>query len=238
MGADGVVTEPEAWLYDRFARFLDPGDYDPEQGLVRGLSTNLAHSRKPGTRMRIGLGSGVLVTERGVTVAADVVPSKPPPGDIKWSSLDRLSSYRMATEVLLDPPDPPFLFVAFGKKPDVRASLRISVSRDVVELCGDGAMTVRRRPVMAAYEQLQDVPLAVFRTLSALVYHSGRDPRSASIKAAIERTVAKHGALGQRALDAALHGPRRETSEYAALSRLLTARDKLAKVSSGKGAAQ
>ena len=53
------VTKADLWLYDRFVRFLDPFDYEPVQGLLRGLSMNLSHGRKPGVKMRIGPGSGV-----------------------------------------------------------------------------------------------------------------------------------------------------------------------------------
>jgi hypothetical protein len=221
-----VATSIETWFYDRFVRFLDPGDYDPESGILRGLSMSLPHAGKPGATMRIGVGSAVLVTDDRVLVAADVVPTSEPSSDVVWRRLADLTPYRMRINILLDPPQPPFLFVAFGKKPDVRALLRLTVSRDVIEFCGEGAMTVRRRPVMAAYEQLDGIPAALYRTLAALVYGSNRDPRQVTARNAIEKLLIKHGELGQLALDVAMTGPHRYTDEYNALSRLLTAREK------------
>jgi hypothetical protein len=221
-----VSISAETWLYDKFVRFLDPGDCDSDPGLVRGLSISLRHARKPGATMRIGFGSGVLVTCDRVLVASDVVPLRKPSGNVVWRRLADLTSYRMRTKILLDPPEPPFLFVAFGKKPDIRTSLRLTVSRDVIEFCGEGAMTVRRRPVIAAYERLDGVPAALYRTLTTLTYRSNRDPRQVSARSAIEQLLIKHGEIGRRALDVAMTGPHRYTDEYDALSRLLTAREK------------
>jgi hypothetical protein len=221
-----MLKRPDLWLYDKFVRFLDPQDYDPEQGLIRGLSTNLAHSRKAGVKMRIGAGSGVLLTNDRVLVASDVTPSRKPAADVEWRSLADLTSYRMGTDILLSPPPPPFLFVAFGKKPDIRATLRTSVSRDIIEFCGDGAMTIRRRHVIAAYDELDGVPLAVYRTLTGLVHRRTRDPMAQGVRAAIAKIIDKQGEMAQRALAVAERGPQRNTPEYHALSRLLTARDK------------
>ena len=132
-----VLTKPDLWLYDRFVRFLDPFGHDPIQGLLRGLSVVLSTQVNPGKDAHRS-GAGVLVTDDRVLVASDVMPSHNPAADVEWRNLADLTSYRMGTDILLNPPVPPFLFVAFGKKPDIRASLRISVSRDIIEFCGDG----------------------------------------------------------------------------------------------------
>ena len=167
------------------------------------------------------------MTDGRVLVASDVTPSHRIAADVEWHSLADLTSYRMGTDILLSPPAPPFLFVAFGKKPDIRATLRISVSRDIIEFCGDRAMTVRRRPVLTAYEQLDGVPLATYRTLTGLLHRRARDPIAKGIRDAIAKIQGEQGNLAQRALSVAELGPQRNTPEYHALSRLLTARDKL-----------
>jgi hypothetical protein len=222
------IPQADEWLYDRFVQWLDPGDYDPRAGLLRGLAATLPHRRKPGSRMRIGVGSAVLVTATEVVVAADVVPVREPSASANWSvdwqALDVRSSYRMQTALILEPPAAPFLFVAFGKKVDIRGTLRVSLSPDVIEVCGDGAATIRRRPVIAAYRDLDGVPLDIYRRASALAYARGRDPRAKELREAMERLVAKHGAVAERALQVAINGPRRHTAEYDALARLLAAR--------------
>ena len=192
---------------------------------------SLIHAGKPGVKMRIGPGAGVLVTDDRVLVASDVMPSHNPAADVEWRNLADLTSYRMGTDILLNPPVPPFLFVAFGKKPDIRASLRISVSRDIIEFCGDGAMTIRRRSVFAAYEQLDGVPPATYRTLSGLLHRQARDPMAEDVRDAIAKILDEQGDLARRALSVAKRGPQRNTPEYHALSRLLTARDKLKEAS-------
>jgi hypothetical protein len=175
--------------------------------------------------MRIGLGSGVLVTEDRVLVASDVTPSSKPAADVEWRSLADLTSYRIGSDILLSPPAPPFLFVAFGKKPDIRSTLRMSVSNDIIEFCGDRAMTVRRRPVLAAYEELYGVPVGTYRTLTGLVHRRARDPTAQGVNDEIAKMLDKQGNLAQQALSVAERGPQRNTPEYHALSRLLTARD-------------
>jgi hypothetical protein len=227
-GGDVSLPKADEWLYDRFVQLLDPGDYDPRAGLLRGLAATLPHRRKPGSRMRIGVGSAVLVTAERTVVAADVAPFRERPAlaswSIDWQSLNMRSSYRMQTALILEPPAPPFLFVVFGKKVDIRGTLRVSISADVIEVCGDGAATIRRRPVLAAYRELDGVPYEVYRHASALAYAHGRDPRSKELREAVERLVAKHGPVAERALQVAADGPRRQTAEYDALGRLLAAR--------------
>ena len=220
------IPRADQWLYDRFVQWLDPGEYDPRAGLLRGLAASLPHRRKPGSRMRIGVGSAVLVTTGQVIVAADVVPVRKLSGSVDWQALDVRSSYGMQTALILNPPVPPFLFVAFGKKVDIRGTLRVSLSPDVIEVCGDGAVTIRRRPVIAAYRDLDGVPLDIYRRVSALAYARGRNPRSKELRQTTERFLAKHGAVAERALQVATKGPRRHTAEYDALARLLAVRAK------------
>lgn len=220
------------WLYARFVKFLDPGGEDGDDPLLRGLGATLPHARKAGSKMRIGPGSGVLITESRVTVATDVVPNHAPTSDIVWHGLDKTSSYRIATDVILNPPSSPYLFVAFGKSyAGIRASLRIGISRDVVQLSGNGAMTVLRRPVIDAYESLEHVPLATYCSLTTLVLQRLRDPDNKRIATTIAQITDKLGDKGRIALDVAETGPQCNTPEYAALARLLTARAKAKKIS-------
>jgi hypothetical protein len=218
---------PSWWLYERFIRFIDPIENgDATDGLLRGLRNTLAHRRRRGSTMRIGIGSAVLVTQERVTAATDVAPLRPWANDIDCQTLDQRAAYSMQLNVLLAPPDPPFLFVAFGKQTDISRTLRLSVSHDIVELCGEGAMTVRRQPVMEAYHELENVQVGAFLRASRLIYLRQRDPRSAIVQSQIDRLLDKATDGTRRAFEIAEAGPRRQTPEFAALAKLLSARRK------------
>ena len=188
--------------------------------------------------MRLGPGSACLVTEERAILVSDVIPPGKCPSSLEIIGSHEASSYSLLTETLMSPPDIPFLLILFGKKTDIAASLRMSASPDIVEICGPKPTVVRRNVIIEGLLQLGllpasrqpvavPVPGRLWREACHLHAARVRDP---AIGPSVERRLsllegpdASRVELVRRAVVIAESGPMIGTSDWDALSSLVSA---------------
>ena len=223
-------------------RHLKPG-LSPKSPKERVASVFglLPHRLKAGKTMRLGPGAGCLVTEDRAVLVSDVVPPEKWPSSLEIIGSNYASASSLLTNTLMSPPNIPFLLILFGKKTDIAATLRMSASPDIVEICGQKPITVRRNIVIEALGRLGfltasqraaavPVPGKLWREACRLNAARVRDP---AIGPSIERRLSflagqdgSKAELVQRAVVVAESGPMIGTSDWDALSSLVSTLEK------------
>jgi len=177
-------------------RLLCPDVPEGQDPTDVALSRSYWHASKP-VRFRLGSGKAASLVQSGsATVMADIRLDHPlPPGLTLKPGTWRTIPNWMA-EIIVSPPEPPFLFVIYGKNPNIRDRLRLNTTTDVVEICGAQNLRCRPAVVRKALDAIGDTPPAAWRKAAYLADRRDRNQLAAKrIDDYLAKLAAKHPAL-------------------------------------------
>ena len=126
------------FAYDHLAHYLHDGDYDPE-GMTQYALTKRQPISTKGGDIRLGaMGDGLhmaVITESRTVLKADIRPSRDLPDTIEFRAASWRSNAAWRAEIMVEPPQEPFMVIVFDKSTDYVDTLRLS-SSDILFECG------------------------------------------------------------------------------------------------------
>lgn len=126
------------FAYDHLAHYLHDGDYDPAGKTHYALTKRQQIASKDGD-IRLGaMGDSLhmaVITESKTVLKADIRPSRPLPDTIEFRSTSWRSNPAWRADIMVDPPQEPFMVIVFDKSTDYADTLRMS-SSDFLFECG------------------------------------------------------------------------------------------------------
>lgn len=188
--------DPVKFWHDNLGRHLYPNPKQGEDPVKIALSQNYLHATKA-SALRLGAGKAASLVQDGRSILmADVrLPYAFYPGlTLKpgtWRTIPNWMS-----EIIEDPPEPPFMFVIYGKNPNIQDRLRVNATQDVVEICGVQQLRCRPSVVRQALDDIGDMSPAVWRKAAFLYDWWKRDPmKKDRLDEEIDKLTAKHPML-------------------------------------------
>ncbi len=126
------------FAYDHLAHYLHDGDYDPAGKTHHAFTRRQPISGKEGG-IRLGaVGDGLhmaLITASKTVLKADIRPSRPLPDHIEFRTSAWRTNAAWRADIMVNPPQEPFMVIVFGKSTDYADTLRLS-SSDILFECG------------------------------------------------------------------------------------------------------
>lgn len=189
---------PAKFWFDNLGRHLYPNPKPSEDAISIALSQNYQHATKS-SALRLGAGKAASLVQDGrsilmadIRLTQDIHPGLTlKPGT--WRTIPNWMS-----EIIEDPPEPPFLFVIYGKNPNIQDRLRVNATKDVVEICGAQQLRCRPSVVRQALDDIGDMSPTIWRKAAFLYDRWKRDPLNRErINADIDKLTAKHPGLDE-----------------------------------------
>lgn len=190
--------EPLKFWHNNLGRHLYPNPKRGEDAASIALSQSYLHAAKS-TTLRLGAGKAAsLIMDGSAILMAEIrLPHDIDPALTVMPGEWRTVPNWMA-EIIVTPPEAPFMFVVYGKNPYIQDKLRINATQDVVEICGAQQLRCRPAVVRSALAVIGDLSPTVWRKAAFLNDQCRRDPVSPSRKvweAEIDKLAAKNPSL-------------------------------------------
>jgi hypothetical protein len=196
--------DAKKFWWDNLGKYLHPGAKPGQDNVAIALSQNYKHATKA-SDLRLGSGKcATLITEGNAIMMADIRLDHAVLNGLRIMPGTWKTVPQWMAEIIMSPPDPPFMFVTYGKNPKIADKLRVNATADVVEICGAEQWRCSRAVVTKALDAIGDLPPTVWRKAAYLNDLCDRDPTSNAYKAwiaTLDKLIEKHPSL-QGALDA------------------------------------
>lgn len=132
-----MITAQEYW-WDRLGRYLSPTAGD----LMDALMASYPHAQpgKPRTRLGGSEPARFLISDDRAKVWAPVLPEADLPPHIRFQPTAARKRRDWIVDVIMDPPEPPFLAASVGMSGADAAFWQISISADLIAFGGAAAL--------------------------------------------------------------------------------------------------
>lgn len=187
---------PLDFWYANLGRHLFGHAKSVQDAVSTALSQNYLHATKSSS-LRLGSGKAAsLVMDGSAILMADIrLPHDPPPS-LKLMPGEWRTIPNWMAEIIMNPPEPEFMFVVYGKNPGIQDKMRLNVSKDVVEICGAQQLRCRPSVVRDTLAVIGDMSPTVWRKAAFLADQFNRDFRSRTrITAELDKLSDKHPRL-------------------------------------------
>lgn len=218
-----MIISPERFWHENLGRFLHPGVKPGEDPVMAALSKSYKHAAKESI-LRLGSGKAAsLIQDGSAVLMADIRLEHAVPDSVRLQPGTWRTVPNWMAEIITAPPEPPFMFIIYGKNPAIKDRLRLNATRDTIEICG--AQTIRCRPavVRAGLEAIGDMPASVWRKAVLWADLRDRDLRNvARSDEELDRIATKYPNI----LDVLDAIPERGTGDYEAMALVHSVRTK------------
>jgi len=188
--------DPVKFWFDNLGRHLHPNSKPGKDAISTALSQNYQHSQKS-SALRLGAGKAASLVQDGrsilmadIRLTQDIHPGLTlKPGT--WRTIPNWMS-----EIITNPPEPPFMFVIYGKNPNIQDKLRVNATKDVIEICGAQQLRCCPAIVREILDDIGDMSPAIWRKAAFLYDQWKRNPMARDrLNEDIDKLTAKHPRL-------------------------------------------
>lgn len=191
---------PLEFWHHNLGRHLCPDPKPGEDATIRALSQVYRHATKNSVlRLGGGKAASLVMDGRAILMAEISLPEDAPGSlelDLKPATWRTIPDWK--AEIIMNPPDPPFMFVIYGKNPYIQNKLTINATTDLVEISGTEQERYRPAAIREALAAIGTLPATVWRKAAFLNDQLDRDPLSpftGKRQADLDRLCEKHPTL-------------------------------------------